>query len=67
MQTRKHSIKEAVVNTFIGWLSTLIFSYPIYWVCGVKCNGWQLNSVVLCFTALSVVRNYVIRRWFNKR
>lgn len=65
-QTKKKSFIEALINTFIGFMVTLIFSPLIYWMCDVKMSIPKMNVVALLFTVLSVIRNYVIRRWFNK-
>lgn len=65
-QSKKKSFLEACVNTLIGYLTTLLFSPLIYSMCGVKIGNGQMGLVVFCFTILSVVRSYVIRRWFNK-
>jgi uncharacterized membrane protein len=65
-QTKKKSFIESLVNTFIGFIVTLIFSPLIYWVCDIKISLPKMNIVALLFTILSVIRNYVIRRWFNK-
>ena len=65
-QTKTQSFTEAVVNVAIGLLVTLIFSPPIYWLCGVTMPYAQMGYVTVCFTALSVGRSYVVRRFFNK-
>lgn len=66
MQTKKKSLIEAFVNTLIGYIITLIFSPLLYWICDITITGVQMTLVTLLFTILSVLRNYVIRRWFNK-
>lgn len=65
-QTKKSSFIEAIVNTFIGLIITLICSPMIYWICDVKMSYNQMTLATVLFTILSVIRNYVIRRWFNK-
>jgi len=65
-QSKKKSFIESLVNTFIGFMVTLIFSPLIYWMCDIKISLPKMNVVALLFTILSVIRNYVIRRWFNK-
>lgn len=63
-QTRKGSLIEAIVNTFIGFLITYALGPLIYWVAGVKMSAFTMGWVTLMFTVLSVARNYFIRRWF---
>lgn len=66
MQSKKGSIAEAIVNTFIGYLVTLICSPLIYALAGVKLSAGTMNYIVIMFTILSVLRSYIIRRFFNK-
>lgn len=65
-QSKKNSFIEALVNTFIGLLVTFFVSPFIYWICDVKITLPQMGAATLLFTVVSVIRNYVIRRWFNK-
>lgn len=66
-QSRKKSFIEALVNTFVGFMTTLIVSPFIYWVCNVKITFPEMTWVTLGFTIVSIIRNYIIRRWFNKK
>lgn len=65
MQTKKGSFIEALVNTLVGFLITLLFSPAIYWACGVSMKATQMGMVTILFTLLSIARGYVIRRFFN--
>jgi len=65
-QTKKLSLIEACINTLIGYVITLICSPFIYWICDVKISATQMSLVTLIFTGVSIVRGYVIRRFFNK-
>ncbi len=65
-QSKSQSFTEAVVNVTIGLLVTLVFSPPIYWLCGVTMPYAQMGYVTVCFTVISVARSYVVRRFFNK-
>lgn len=64
-QTKKQSLIEACINTFVGYVITLAFSPLVYWLCDVPMKYSQMSMVVLLFTILSVIRSYVIRRFFN--
>lgn len=66
-QTKRNSFAEACLNTLIGFLITLIFSPPIYWMCSVEINYGQIGIATLLFTILSIIRGYVIRRFFNRK
>ena len=66
-QTKKSSFIEALVNTFIGLLITMIFSPIIYWICDVIISYPQMTLATILFTIISIIRNYIIRRLFNKK
>lgn len=66
LQSKQKSLLEAIVNTFVGFIVTLISNPFIYWICDIKINFPQMTMVTLLFTIVSIIRNYVIRRWFNK-
>ena len=64
-QTRIGSFIEVCINIAIGfainWVANL-YILPLY---GFHITGGQAFSMGLLFTAISVVRSYIIRRWFN--
>lgn len=66
-QTRLGSLIEVMINIAIGfainWVANL-YILPLY---GFQITGGQAFSMGLLFTVISVVRSYVIRRWFNGR
>jgi hypothetical protein len=66
-QTKTNSIIESITNTGIGLLTTLIFSPIIYSIIGMEYTYKQLGMATVLFTILSIVRGYVVRRWFNKK
>lgn len=66
-QSKKKSLLESVVNTLLGFAITFICSPFIYWLCNVKVNYVDITWLTLAFTVLSILRNYVIRRFFNKQ
>ena len=67
MQTRKHSFIESCVNILIGYgiaLTSQILIFPLYGIdISLDTNIW----IGIWFTGISLVRSYVIRRWFNRR
>lgn len=65
-QSKTKSFIESLVNTFVGFMVTITFSPLVYWMCDIKISFPKMNMVALLFTILSVIRNYIIRRWFNK-
>ena len=65
-QTKQKSFLEALVNTFVGMIITFAVSPVIYWACGIEMSTQKMGIVTVLFTVVSVIRNYVIRRFFNK-
>lgn len=67
MQTRLGSFIEAIINILIGYgvaLASQIAIFPFFGInVPLKTNIW----IGIWFTAISLVRSYVIRRWFNAR
>lgn len=66
-QTKRNSIVESITNTLIGLLTTFIFSPIIYGMVGIQYTLNQLGMATILFTILSIIRGYIIRRWFNKK
>lgn len=66
-QTKAHSVIESISNTVIGLLTTLILSPFVYSAVGMSYTYSQLGMVTLLFTVISIVRGYIIRRFFNKK
>jgi uncharacterized membrane protein len=67
MQSKKSSFIEAVFNTAIGLITTLIVSPLIYWILGVQISYNQMSGATVLFTIISIARNFIIRRFFNKK
>lgn len=66
-QTKLNSMLESISNVAIGLLTTLIFSPIIYHIVGMTYTYSQLGIVTVLFTIISIVRSYIIRRFFNKK
>ena len=66
-QTKTHSILESITNTGIGVLTTLIFSPIIYSMIGMEYTYSQLGMATILFTILSIIRGYIVRRFFNNK
>jgi len=66
-QTRIGSLIEVGINIAIGfainWIANMVV-LPLY---GFRINGGQAFTMGLIFTLISVVRSYIIRRYFNAR
>lgn len=66
-QTRLQSLIESLMNILIGYgvaLLSQIVIFPLFDIhVSISTNLW----IGAWFTIISLVRSYVIRRWFNKK
>ena len=66
-QKRKHSFIESLVNVAIGYSVALVSQLVVFQIYDIdislKTNLW----IGIWFTGISIMRSYVIRRWFNKK
>ena len=64
-QTRIGSLAEAAANIAVGfsinWTANMLV-LPLF---GFNVTGSQAFGIGLIFTAISLARSYVLRRWFN--
>lgn len=67
MQTRLSSLIEAAVSTAVGFALSVLAGHFLFPQYGVHITVSTNLSITAWFTLLSVVRGYVIRRWFNNR
>jgi NhaP-type Na+/H+ or K+/H+ antiporter len=67
MQTRLGSFIESILNILIGyWIAILsqVLIFPFFGIqIPLKSNLW----IGFWFTIVSLIRSYIIRRWFNAR
>lgn len=64
-QTRKGSLHEAMVGTAIGFLVSVIAGFILYPLHGAHFSFATNLYITAEFTVISVVRGYIVRRWFN--
>ena len=66
-QTKLGSFYESLINIIIGW--TINFTanmtiFPLFgWEISVEQNIW-LGTI---YTFISLIRSYIVRRWFNAK
>lgn len=64
-QSKRMSMVEAVVNTAIGLVVAMVATAAICKVYGIPMS-WDNNFIITFWmTVLSVLRSYVLRRFFN--
>jgi hypothetical protein len=65
-QTRLHSFVESMVNILIGYgvaVTTQIVVFPLFDIHIPMHDNFIMGGV---FTIISLIRSYLIRRWFNR-
>lgn len=65
MQSRRMSMIEAVTNVLVGLVVSLLAQIVIFRLYDVHVTFSQNVQITLFFTAVSVVRSYALRRFFN--
>jgi hypothetical protein len=66
-QTKKQSFTEAITNTFIGFIISLAATFIVFPLFGIQTTVLDNIGITIFYTAISIIRSYVIRRWFNNK
>lgn len=66
-QSRRSSLIEAWINVAIGFSINFAANFLIFPLVGLHVSASQNWWLGCIYTAISVARSYVIRRWFNGR
>jgi len=66
MQTRWGSFVEATINIVIGYIIAIAAQIVIFPMFGIYASTRDHLLIGICFTAVSIVRLYLVRRLFNK-
>ena len=67
MQSKKDSLIESLTSTTIGWLIGVILNLTVLPLFDYNITVVDSLWVSLIFTVVSVIRSYVIRRFFNSK
>ena len=67
MQSKKQSLIETLTSVFVGWLIGVILNLTVLPLFDYNITVTDSLLVSLIFTAISVIRSYVIRRFFNSK
>ena len=66
-QSRKGSLVESCVNILIGYAIAIISQLAVFPMFGIDISFGDNLAIGAWFTAISLIRSYIIRRWFNAR
>jgi len=67
MQTKKQSFFESLANVTVGFFITIISLHIIFPMLGIENHSGKNILITIYLTILSILRNYVLRRYFNKK
>ena len=67
MQTKFQSFIESTVNILIGYFTALISQLLIFPLFNINIPIQDNLLIGLYFTLISLIRSYLIRRFFNKK
>tara|TARA_R110002096_G_scaffold203140_3_gene388094 strand:+ start:721 stop:933 length:213 start_codon:yes stop_codon:yes gene_type:complete len=66
MQSKRNSAFEATTNVAIGYLVSVLANVLILPLFGYNVTIGDSFAIGLAFTAVSLARSYVLRRFFNR-
>lgn len=66
MQSKRRSMKEAIVSTAIGFVISYIANIVVLNAFALSVGPGKALHISVIFTVISVVRGYLVRRYFNK-
>ena len=67
MQTKRQSLIETLTNVGIGWFISFIANMLVLPLFGYNINLTDGVLISIIFTVISIIRGYVVRRWFNSK
>lgn len=65
-QSRRHSLFEAVANVAIGYTVAVATQAVVFPLFGLSASTTDHLGIAAVFTAVSIVRSYVLRRVFAR-
>ena len=67
MQSKKQSLIETLTSVGIGWFISFIANMLVLPLFGYNINLTDGVLISIIFTIISIVRGYLIRRFFNSK
>ena len=67
MQTKKQSLIESLTSTTIGIIIGIVLNLTILPIFGYPVSLSDSLWISVIFTVISIIRSYIIRRWFNSK
>ncbi len=67
MQSKKNSLIESFTNVMVGYGIAIVSQLIIFPIFDIHITLSENFLIGLWFTIISIIRSYIIRRWFNNR
>ena len=67
MQSKKHSVIESLTNVMIGYVVALLSQLAVFPLFNIDIPFSDNLLITAYFTLISLVRSYIVRRYFNKK
>ena len=67
MQSKKDSLIESLTSTTIGVIIGIVLNLTILPAFGYPVSLSDSLWISVIFTIVSIIRSYIIRRWFNSK
>ena len=67
MQTEKQSFIETIISVFVWWIIGVILNMLVLPLFDYDVSLTDGVLISIIFTAVSIIRSYIIRRWFNSK
>ena len=67
MQTRYESFKESIVNIIIGYVVAVLSQLLVFPLFDIVVEFSDNLMIGLYFTIISLVRSYLVRRYYNDK
>lgn len=66
-QSKTQSLVEVIINVVVGYVIATFTQIIIFPMFDIHIGLGDQMMISLVFTIISIIRGYVIRRWFNAR
>lgn len=66
-QTKKQSVFESITQTLIGLATSIAVQLVIYPLMGIPVSLKQNVIITIVFFTVSIIRGYLVRRYFNRK
>ena len=67
MQTKKQSLIESVNNILIGFVVAIGSQLIIFPIFNIHIKLHENFQIALYFTVISLIRSYLLRRYYNRK